>query len=146
MKTNNFIIIHHTATNKDKTTLTAINRVHQKWFNYKSSLGWYIGYHYFISGNGIIRQTRRNDDYGVHCRADNMNAKSIGICLAGNFEIEQPSEKQLISLKKILERLKKDFNIKNENILGHREVIGAKTACPGKIFLKWIKQYKIESI
>ncbi|MDO9399213.1 MAG: peptidoglycan recognition family protein [bacterium] len=141
MKTNDFIIIHHSATARDKTTLNAINKVHQKLFNYKSSLGWYVGYHYFIAGNGIIRQTRKDADYGAHCRADNMNSKAIGICLSGNFEIEQPSEKQLVSLEKIVERLKKDYNIKNDNILGHCQVLGAKTACPGKNLLSWIERY-----
>ena len=145
MKINNFIIIHHSATTRDKTTLTAINRIHQKWFNYKSSLGWYIGYHYFITGNGIVRQTRRDDDYGIHCRANKMNSKSIGICLTGNFETEQPSEKQLASLKIILERLKKNYNIENNNILGHCEVIESKTACPGKNLLNWLNKYKVNN-
>ncbi|PKL72389.1 hypothetical protein CVV26_01845 [Candidatus Kuenenbacteria bacterium HGW-Kuenenbacteria-1] len=142
MKTNSFIIIHHSATTRDGTTLNAINRFHQKKFNYRSSLGWYVGYHYFIAGNGIVRQVRRDEEYGVHCRASKMNSQSIGICLAGNFEIEKPSEKQLESLKKILESLKKSYGIKNNDILGHCEVIGAITACPGKNLLEWVNKYK----
>ncbi|MFH1232998.1 MAG: peptidoglycan recognition family protein [Patescibacteria group bacterium] len=142
MKTSDFIIIHHSATARDSTTLNAVNKAHQKSFNYKSSLGWYVGYHYVIIGDGTVYQTRNDTDYGAHCRADNMNSKSIGICLFGNFEIEQPSEKQLESLKKIVEKLRKKYNIKNSNILGHCQINGSKTVCPGKNLLSWIK-YKL---
>ena len=63
---------------------------------------------------------------GAHC--ENYNSVSIGICLEGNFEIEQPTEKQLTSLSELIQYLKKKYG--NVQIVGHRDLNA--TACPGK--------------
>jgi len=62
-----------------------------------------------------------------------------GIALTGNFQIEHPTEKQLATLRGIVDQLKKIYKIPTENILGHKEVSGAQTACPGTHLLTFIK-------
>jgi len=81
-----YIIIHHTATSRDKTTFSSINNGHRKRWNWKSSLGYYIGYQYLITADGTIKQGRADNEDGAHCRG--WNDKSIGIALTGNFMLQ----------------------------------------------------------
>jgi N-acetyl-anhydromuramyl-L-alanine amidase AmpD len=124
-----WIIIHHTATARDKTTFAAINRYHRDRWWFKSSLGFYIGYHYFINGEGKLFQGRADTDIGAHTIG--KNNKSIGICLAGNFDIESPSRTQVLTLVQLLKEKMRQYNIPPEKIVPHRKF--AKTNCYGKI-------------
>ena len=131
-----YLIIHHSATPRDKTTFEAVRRYHiQK--------GWGdIGYHFFITADGTIHKGRKEEDVGAHCRASGMNFKSLGICLAGNFTKEYPSAKQLKSLSSLLNQLTVKYLILPDHILGHCEVPGARTLCPGENLLEWVHIYK----
>jgi len=105
-----YLIIHHSATPRDKTTFEAVRRYHiQK--------GWGdIGYHFFITADGTIHKGRKEEDVGAHCRASGMNFKSLGICVK--------------------------YLILPDHILGHCEVPGARTLCPGENLLEWVHIYK----
>jgi len=128
-----YLIIHHSATARDTTTFEAVKAGHIK-------KGWGdIGYHFFITADGVLHEGRGQDQIGAHCIADRMNYRSLGICLAGNFEIEQPTEKQLETLKGIVNQLKEIYKIPAENVLGHREVENASTLCPGSHLMTFIK-------
>ena len=70
---------------------------------------------------------------GAHSRADNMKSKSLGIALAGDFTKEEPTAQQKRSLNRLIESINQRYQI--ESILGHGEVEGASTDCPGKNFL-----------
>lgn len=113
------IVIHHTAGNKNET----VQSVHRAHLNQ----GWAgIGYHYFIDADGKIFKGRNNDMVGSHCYAHNTN--SLGVCLAGNFEIENPTEEQVRSLKELVELLRSSYpNIRT--VQGHCHYNA--TACPG---------------
>jgi N-acetyl-anhydromuramyl-L-alanine amidase AmpD len=63
-----------------------------------------------------------------------MNYKGIGICLVGNFNQERVSQKQLDSRAYLVNILREYYKIPIKNIVGHRQVNGAKTECPGKYF------------
>jgi N-acetylmuramoyl-L-alanine amidase len=63
-----------------------------------------------------------------------MNSKGIGICLVGNFNNEYVSPKQLDSLVYLITTLRHYYDIPKKNILGHKQVPGAQTECPGKNF------------
>jgi len=129
-----YIIIHHSAT--DEGSSLQFDRYHQ-------GRGWQeIGYH-FVIDNG----TKGKDDgqievcprwlkqkNGSHCRAGNMNEKAIGICLVGNFSKENISAKQLDSLVYLVKTLRKYYKIPLSRILGHSQVRGARTECPGRKF------------
>ena len=127
-----YLIIHHSATARDTTTFEAVKAGHIK-------KGWGdIGYHFFITADGVLHEGRGQDQIGAHCIADRMNYRSLGICLAGNFETEQPAKKQVETLKGIVGQLKEIWKIPAENILGHSEVKGAATACPGKNLMPFV--------
>lgn len=115
-----YIVIHHTA-NTSKETVEQIHNFH------KNINGWAgIGYHFYIRKDGTIYRGRPEKYVGAHC--ENYNSVSLGICCEGNFEIEQPTEKQLTSLSELIQYLKKKYG--NVQVVGHRDLNA--TACPGK--------------
>lgn len=122
----NNIIVHHSASKRDTTSFEQINQYHKQKWNFKSSLGFYAGYHYFIDSNGRVTQARDDNEEGAHCKGYNNN---IGICLAGNFNDEKPADEQIFALRDLLRRLTTKHNLTANNIIGHRDV--GNTACPG---------------
>lgn len=125
-----YILLHHSATARDTTCFEAVNEYHKKKWNLISRLGCYIGYQYFISSKGKVFQGRVDSEAGIHCKQKNMNFESIGICLAGNFDKEQPTQEQLKALEVLLRRLIKKYSIPLENLKFHRDF--ARKSCPGK--------------
>lgn len=120
------IVIHNTGFPTDKdSTAAEIHEFHQK------NNGWAgIGYHYLIRKNGMIEQGRRPGMIGAH--AYHYNKTSIGICLAGNFNLGQPTKEQLDSLKLLTAWLCEKYHLapmKNGVIVGHRDLND--TDCPG---------------
>jgi len=133
------ITIHHSASSRDKTTVANIDAWHKlRWVNFRSSLGYWVGYHYVITGDGKVTQTRRDNEIGAHCVPNNGK---IGICLTGNFMIEEPSQAQLESMRTVVDNLSKTYNISSQNIKAHREL--SKTDCPGDNLYKVLLQDKI---
>jgi len=126
----NYIVLHHTLTDRDTTTFEAVNNYHKQQWNFKSSLGYYIGYHYFITANGKVYQGRNDWEIGAHCTQQSKNYDGIGICLTGNFDNQNPSQKQLDSLKILIEDLMAKHNIPNQNLKFHRDYATYKS-CPG---------------
>ena len=63
-----------------------------------------------------------------------MNRRGIGIAIVGNYSDEKPSQKQLDTLVYTVNVLKKYYNIPTRNIMGHKDVPGAQTECPGNSF------------
>ncbi|MFA5270878.1 MAG: N-acetylmuramoyl-L-alanine amidase [Candidatus Omnitrophota bacterium] len=129
-----YIIIHHSAT--DEGSSLYFDRYHLR-------RGWEgIGYHFVIDNgskgkqDGQIEVSPRwlKQKNGAHCNADNMNKRSIGICLVGNFNTEFVSTKQLDALVYLTDKLRKYYKIPFNRIMGHGQVRGAKTECPGKKF------------
>ena len=129
------VIVHHSATDRDTTTFEAIDRGHQNRGYPKSSLGYYCGYDYFIESDGKVTQARRELEPDFHTSA--YQGLSIGICLAGNFTFQQPSEEQLKSLKELLETMKLRYNGK---VSVHKDYYN--TECCGKNLIKFVREYK----
>jgi hypothetical protein len=141
------IVVHHSITPRDQEPARAgqgINRTHKERFNFKSSLGWYIGYQYIIYGNGEIRQYRKDTEPGAHTTEQQMNFKSIGVCLTGNFDTELPSEAQTKTLTKFLEDKSKQYQIKS--ILPHRFYAGYKSCYGNKLKDDWASSLKGEHV
>ncbi len=126
----NYIVLHHTLTDRDTTTFEAVNNYHKQLWNFKSALGYYIGYQYFITADGRVYQGRADWEPGAHTTQQNKNYDSIGICLTGNFDTQEPSQAQLNSLKNLIEDLSIKHNIPFENLKFHRDYATYKS-CPG---------------
>lgn len=127
------IIVHHTGgtdaqplADSSNYTIQQCNADHKARFNMLSSLGWYVGYHYFIDKAGVITQTRVDTEEGAHTigwnnhPGDPADRASIGICMAGNFDATLPTPAQVASLTKILTEKMKQYGIPAANIVPHR--------------------------
>ncbi len=122
------IVIHHAGfPDGDKdSSAEDIHKFHQE------VNGWAgIGYHYVIRKDGTIEQGRRPQMIGAHAYQHNKN--SVGICVAGNFELAKPNREQMESLKLLTAWLCQKYKLnpmKSGVIVGHRDLND--TACPGK--------------
>ena len=129
-----YIIIHHSAT--DHGSSMQFNKAHL-------SRGWKgVGYDFIIDNgtcgkdDGQIETSPRwiKQTDGAHCKAGGMNEKGIGVCLVGNFSREKVSARQMDSLVYLVNKLRKFYRIPRRNIMGHGQVPGARTECPGTRF------------
>ncbi|MBU0549386.1 MAG: N-acetylmuramoyl-L-alanine amidase [Candidatus Omnitrophica bacterium] len=130
-----YIIIHHSATDQGNA-LAFYNSHKLRGFTYG------LGYHFVIDNgssgkpDGYIEVSPRwlKQQNGAHCKAAGMNYKAIGICLVGNYSQDEVSSKQLSSLAYLVNILRNYYDIPLRNIIGHGQVQGAETECPGRRF------------
>jgi N-acetylmuramoyl-L-alanine amidase len=128
------IVMHHSASH-DGLGVNAqeIRRWHK-------DAGWSdTGYQFLIemvNGRPEMLAGRGLMEAGAHCRHDNMNSRSVGVCVVGNYEITVPSEELLLFTARHVRNLCQALNITptRKTIVGHGEVKGASTLCPGKHF------------
>jgi N-acetyl-anhydromuramyl-L-alanine amidase AmpD len=129
-----YIIVHHSATEGGNSMHFNASHLRKGWKG--------VGYH-FIIDNGTFgkddgqmetgpRWLKQQD--GAHCKASEMNKEGIGICLVGNFSKGRPTRRQMKSLVYLVDKLRKYYKIPKSRILGHGQVSGARTECPGKKF------------
>ena len=123
----NLTVVHHTATRASLEPWEAA-------VYHVNTLEWPgIGYHYFIVPGGTIYQTNKLETVSYH--AGNSNTKSIGVALAGNFYsgdgVGRPSLAQERSLRWLHNVHLPAMLGRSIPLLGHKEVPGAATACPG---------------
>ena len=138
MRNINLVVVHHSASGRDVTTREMIKKWHLT-HGYSD-----IGYHYIITGDGKLHVGRPAEKIGAHALGYNTN--SLGVCLTGNFETEEPSEAQINTLIQVLATLCKRHELTTDQIKGHNLL--NQTACPGKnliskfaIIKKAIKEY-----
>jgi hypothetical protein len=109
------IITHHTGgtdanplADSSFATVKDVNEWHKaRWPEFVSSLGFHVGYHYFIQKNGKITQTRLHSEEGAHTIG--MNTKSIGVCFAGNFDVSKPTKEQMTAWYNLYRDLLKQY-------------------------------------
>jgi hypothetical protein len=72
------VVVHHALS--PKCTIWDVDKWHKE-------NGWAgCGYHYFINKVGEIYKGRPDNVPGAHCIEDQMNYKSLGVCLEGCYE------------------------------------------------------------
>lgn len=139
--TNKKVVIHHTAIKQDgKHQYDRVDEAHKsKGFIRSNLTGSYVGYHFLVEQDGTIKRNKALEEVGCHNNAYDNEAKmsynysSIGIALAGNFEIDTPSKKQLDAVKSILSGIKQAIGVvkyDETNLFYHKDTKA--TLCPGK--------------
>ncbi|BDS12355.1 peptidoglycan recognition protein family protein [Aureispira anguillae] len=125
------IIVHHSA---------SIGQIAEDYARYHVlSKGWAaIAYHFIIEKDGTIIQGNPLTNISNHTAG--QNTKSIGICLSGNFNLEQPSPKQLKSLKKLIHHLRNQLP-QALAVYGHKD--HGSTSCPGTNLYQQLNQYQL---
>lgn len=77
--------------------------------------------------DGRVQQGRADNIQGAQCPG--WNARSLGVCLIGNFMVGPPTDKQWHTLVDVCARLCRRYQLGPEAVLGHGEL--HPTACPG---------------
>jgi N-acetylmuramoyl-L-alanine amidase len=124
----NFIIIHHTAQDSLAQTLKTFTTTKPQ-----------VSAHYVIADDGRVVQMV--NDYlrawhggsAIWGKNTDINSASIGIELDNNG-FEPFSDPQIISLLALLTKLKKDYNIPAQNIIGHSDIAPSRKKDPSKLF------------
>ena len=126
------LTIHHTVSPPDRS-IESIAAYHV------NSRGWPgIGYHYVINDLGDVFLTNYIESISYHAGVagyDN-NEVAIGIALQGDFTDIVPPLLQLEAARWLVEYL--EDLLGPLEILGHRDMDGASTACPGNSYQEWI--------
>ena len=103
-----------------------------------------IGYHYYVTKDGVIHPCLPEDKVGAHVKG--FNQKSIGICYEGGLlEDDTPADtrtaEQIVSLDRLLRELKSRYP--DAEIVGHRDLLKYRTkACPCFDARKYYKYLK----
>lgn len=100
-----------------------------------------IGYHYYITKDGVIYPCRPESEPGAHAR--HYNARSIGICYEGGLDANgHPADTrtpaQKAAMRKLLKSLCTDYP--EAEILGHRDLPAVHKECPCFDVKKWLSQ------
>ena len=125
MRKIDLIVVHCSATRCNRSyPVETLIADHQKRFGY-------TGYHYYVTRDGQLYQTRHENLKGAHAKG--YNAHSIGVCYEGGLNAQgmpadtrTPAQKH--TLLALLCSLKLDYP--DAVILGHRDLPGVKKACP----------------
>jgi N-acetylmuramoyl-L-alanine amidase len=124
----NFIIIHHTAQDSLQQTIKTFTLVKSQ-----------VSAHYVIADNGHVVQMLNDYLRAWHGGAamwgknTDINSCSIGIELDNNGK-KPFSEAQINSLLALLTKLKKDYNIPTQNIIGHADIAPTRKTDPSAFF------------
>ncbi|XP_056633665.1 peptidoglycan recognition protein-like [Diorhabda sublineata] len=132
-----YIAVHHSAT-QSCLTVSACKKLVKSIQNYHMiDNDWEdIGYNFLIGGDGNIYEGRGWGIHGAHLIP--YNARSIGICLLGNFTDEEPPNIQIQALKQLIRCAENTKKVTNDyHLIGHSQ--GSATLCPGKFVLNIIK-------
>ena len=90
-----------------------------------------IGYHYYITRDGVVHRGRPVYQEGAH--ATGWNKYSIGVCYEGGLDphgqtADTRTDAQKETLLKLMQRLKKDYP--HARIVGHRDLPYVVKDCP----------------
>lgn len=129
------IIIHHGGGWLD---FKGVNEWHKKRWGFKSSLGYYAGYTYFIEKMGKVIQARRDTEEAAHTKG--YNKMTIGIGLYGNGVEGDFTGWQYDALKTLVNKKREEYGIPKSEVYGHNSF--ANTICPSPRLDKWIEEYK----
>jgi len=123
------IIVHHEGVVRSGPGFDFINSWHKSQQFPKSSLGFFVGYHYVIEKDGSLRQARKEWEEGAHTKGENF--RSIGICLVGNFDVELPTKQQIETLGALLADITTRLPIDVSAVFPHRKF--APKSCYGAL-------------
>ena len=95
-------------------------------------------FHYRIDSAGEVHSLLPESERGAH-------ARSIGVVLCGDFNLNEPSGAQLEALRSLLLQIK--LRHADITIGGHRQVRGERTDCPGRRFpLTALREWSAEGL
>jgi hypothetical protein len=143
-----FIVVHNSGTRQGNAR--AFDYYHRKVRKMRNGLA----YHFVIgngtsSGNGQIEigDRWRRQINGGHVHSDYLNNISLGICLVGDFNRDQPTRAQLESCEELIRYLRErcgKVGMRSIVVRPHREINPPRwaTDCPGDVFpYSWFRRF-----
>ena len=137
-----FIVFHYTGMKHEKQAIRKLTDFNSK-----------VSSHYFIKSNGEILNLVPDLYVAWHAGISNwkkyksLNKNSIGIEISNpghNFNYKKFSKKQIFAIIKLSRFLKKKYNIKVKNFLGHSDIAPDRKIDPGEKFpWKYLSKKKI---
>lgn len=103
----------------------------------------FFAYHWLIRPDGTLEQLLEDAAIGWHAGNWEVNSRSIGIALSGNYEHDTPPLAQIAATAQVIREHYPA--ISHENVLGHRE-IRAGITCPGAYFLGGWKETVLNAL
>tara|TARA_B100000963_G_scaffold327220_1_gene314809 strand:- start:112 stop:819 length:708 start_codon:yes stop_codon:yes gene_type:complete len=135
----NFVIIHYTGMQSEIESIKRLKNPSAK-----------VSCHYLISRNGNVIQMVKDKNIAWHAGKSkwkknvNLNKISLGIELVNKghyLKYQNFTKAQINSLIILCKKLKKKYNIKKENFLGHSDIAPLRKIDPGEKF-PWKKMSK----
>ena len=127
MRTITLIIIHCSATPQGSSlSFEECRRDHIMHRHFRD-----IGYHYYITRDGVVHEGRPIEKVGAHC--EGHNSHSIGVCYEGGLDANgKPADTRTDAQRKALKSLIEDLHQRFPKalIVGHHDLNPSK-ACPG---------------
>ena len=129
MRTITLIIIHCSATPQGSSlSFEECRRDHIMHRHFRD-----IGYHYYITRDGVVHEGRPIEKVGAHC--EGHNSHSIGVCYEGGLDANgKPADTRTDAQRKALKSLIEDLHQRFPKalIVGHHDLNPSK-ACPSFI-------------
>ncbi len=137
------ITVHHDAIRFDRTDVAAsaqrirnIQRYHQEQHHWAD-----IAYHFVIDRAGRVWQGRELRWQGAHAGDHRKNRGNIGICLLGDYRVQEVTPAQRRALFALLDDLRRRYGIPADAVYTHAEIKSA-TACPGAHLAALVRAYR----
>ena len=127
-----FIIIHYTGMEYESSALSRLCDIKTK-----------VSAHYFIKKNGLIINLVPPIYEAWHAGKSSwkglksLNKYSIGVEIQNSghdHKYENFTQKQIISIKKLLKYLMNKYKVKSKNVLGHSDIAPDRKKDPGEKF------------
>ena len=129
------IVIHHSGT--DTGTVKAMDKYHREVRHMENGLAYD-----FVIGNGsgmgdgaiAVGQRWVKQLDGGHLASEAQNKIAIGICLVGNFDQHPPTQREMESLRALVEALMARCRLTPAAVKTHQQINVIPTRCPGSRF------------
>ena len=127
-----YIIIHYTGMKSFRDTIALFNSAKSK-----------VSCHWLISRRGVLYKIVEENKVAWHAGVSywkgekNLNSSSIGIELENQGhgrEYKTFTNSQLLTLEKLIKRIKIEYNVNSVDVIGHADVAPLRKSDPGELF------------
>ena len=127
-----FIIIHYTGMKSFRDTIDLFSSAKSK-----------VSCHWLISRRGVLYKIVEENKVAWHAGVSywkgekNLNSSSIGIELENQGhgrEYKTFTNSQLLTLEKLIKRIKIEYNVNSVDVIGHADVAPFRKSDPGELF------------
>lgn len=103
----------------------------------------FFAYHWLVRVDGTTERLLEDTYIGMHSGVWDLNKKSVGIALSGDYETSTPPKEQIEGAARLIREVYPQ--VVRDQIAGHREVKEGRT-CPGSEFVSGWKETLLRSV